>query len=54
MVDAQIEYSALLRNPSEVELPCRTERHTFMELKHVFFYSWSTPVLRTHSGSEGG
>lgn len=36
MVDAQIEYSALLRNPSEVERPCRTERHTFMELKHVF------------------
>lgn len=37
MVDAQIEYSALLRNPSEVEPPCRTEKHTFIQLTHILF-----------------
>lgn len=67
MVEAQMEYSALLRNPeSEVEPRCRTEGHTFRKLQHVFFMFYlvvedyyflcatSTPAERTHSGSAGG
>lgn len=55
MVDSQIEYSVLLRNPSEVEAACRTEKRTFTQLAHIFLHSQLpralTKVLRVDEGS---
>lgn len=59
MVDAQIEYSVLLRNPSEVELPCRTKRYMFTNIHtRIYFLEFllcrSPPGMSTHWGSAGG
>lgn len=51
MVDSQIEYSALLRNPSEVEPPWRTEEAT---LYLCISFSVSTIATSTYQGSVGG